>query len=64
MQTYQFETTINDGTIKVPDGCKYKHGAKIIVTINDDNDVDWDDVFPPIADTALWKFNRDEANAR
>ena len=66
MQTYQFDATVENGFIRIPDEYKAKMGNKIRVTIinYEQSDVDWNVLFPPLIDTKTWKFNREEANER
>jgi len=66
MLAYQFQATTENGFIRIPDEYKTKIGAKIRVTIvNDDElDIDWDKRFPPMVDTSIWKINSEEANER
>ena len=66
MLAYQFQTTSENGFIRIPDEYKKKIKArvKVIVVNDDEDDIDWDKRFPPAVDTADWKFNREEANAR
>jgi len=67
MVAYQFEATTENGFIRIPDEYSRKIGAKIKVIVLDDDgdiDVDWDELFPPTVDTSVWKFDREEANAR
>ena len=65
MLAYQFNATTENGLIRIPDEYKLKTGSKIKVTIvKDEDDTDWDKLFPPVVDTSIWKFDREEANAR
>ena len=31
---------------------------------DDKSNINWDELFPPLVDTSVWKFNREEANER
>ena len=66
MHAYQFQTTAENGFIRIPDEYRQKIGIKIMVTVvnNEESEIDWDKQFPPVIDTSLWKFNREEANER
>ena len=64
MLAYQFQTTVEDGLIRIPSEYKAKIGTKIKVSVINDEDIDWDECFPPVVDTSSWKFDREEANAR
>ncbi|MCL2456455.1 MAG: hypothetical protein FWD19_02765 [Defluviitaleaceae bacterium] len=66
MLAYQFQTTVENGFIRIPEEYKKKIGNRIKVTVvNDDElEIDWDERFPPMVNTGSWKFNREEANAR
>ena len=66
MLAYKFQTTSENGFIRIPDEYKKKIGTKVNVIVVNDNetDIDWDKRFPPAVDTGSWKFNREEANAR
>jgi len=66
MQTYEFDTTVNDGVIQIPDEYKNKIGFRIKVMIMNDEPIaeDYNSLFPPVADTTTWKFDREEANGR
>ena len=66
MQAYQFQTTSENGFIRIPEEYRKNIGFRIKVTIINDEqlDTDWDEVFPPLIDTKTWKFNREEANER
>lgn len=66
MQAYQFTTTAENGFIRIPEEFKKKIGAKIkVIIVNDiEPETNWDELFPPVIDTTLWKFNREEANER
>ena len=66
MQSYQFSTTVENGYIQIPDEYKMKIGnrIKVIIVIEENPDVDWNTLFPPVVDTKAWKFNREEANER
>ena len=66
MQAYQFTAITENGFIRIPEDIKTKIGDKIKVIIESDIglDTNWDELFPPIVDTTIWKFNREEANER
>jgi len=66
MLAYQFQTTAENGFIRIPDMYKSKIGTRIRVTVvnDDEQNIDWDKLFPPAVDTSNWSFNREEANAR
>jgi len=66
MQAYQFITTAENGFIRIPEEFKKKIGDKIKVIIENDieSETDWDELFTPVIDTTVWKFNREEANER
>ena len=66
MLAYQFQATTENGFIRIPDEYKTKIGTNIrVMIVNDEElDIDWDERFPPIIDTEVWKFIRDEANER
>jgi len=64
MLAYQFNATAENGFIRIPDEYKMKIGSKIKVTVVNDDDIQWDKLFPPVVDTSIWKFDREEANAR
>jgi hypothetical protein len=67
MKAIQFETLINDGTIKIPEQYLDENPMEVIVTllpVNKRPKPKSIDEFPAILDTGNWKFNREEANAR
>lgn len=64
MQSFQFQTVLDGNNIRIPDEYKNKIGTRVIVTIVNENTLNWDEIFPPCVDTTTWKFNREEANAR
>jgi len=65
-QAYQFQTTSENGFIRIPEEYKKLIGLRVKVTVVNDeqSDANWDNLFPPTIDTLSWKFNREEANER
>jgi len=65
-QAYQFNTTSENGFIRIPDEYRKMIGIRVKVTVVNDEqpDTNWDELFPPMVDTLSWKFNREEANER
>jgi len=66
MQAIQFQATPKNGIIRIPDKYKQKIGVNVMVTITalDKDYTDLDDLFPPVIDTKIWPFNREDANER
>jgi len=66
MQAYEFYAITENGFIRIPDEYKKKLGEKVkVIVVNDENsDLDWDELFPPMINTKGFKFNREEANER
>ena len=66
MQAVQFQTTSENGFIRIPDEYRKLVGlnVKVIVVNEEQPDTGLDDLFPPVIDTKGWRFDRDEANER
>jgi hypothetical protein len=66
MLAYEFDAVVENGYIQIPEIYKNKLGQRITVTVinQDQTDISLDDMFPPIIDTTVWKFSREEANER
>ena len=65
-QAYQFQTTSENGYIRIPEEYKKLIGLRVNVTVVNDEqpDTSWEELFPPMIDTLSWKFNREDANER
>ena len=66
MQTYTFDTVVQDGTISIPDEYKHLAAGAVKVTIEkNESNPRKNATFDAIKlDTRGFKFDREEANAR
>ena len=66
MQAFEFQTTAQDGFIRIPDKFKNKMTTNIkVIVLNDERDKPKTSQFPYFAvDTTGYVFDREEANER
>ena len=67
MEAFEFQTTVQEGVIKIPEKLikKLTRNIKVIIMTEEENKVPSDSAFPYFAiDTTGYKFNREEANER